>query len=79
MKGYSFVVVIEKEPEDPGYFAYSPSLRGCFSDGDTVEGTVLNMREALHLHLQSILAHGEPVPDNDHVVHIEQVTVEIAN
>jgi predicted RNase H-like HicB family nuclease len=25
---YSFAIVIENEPEDPGYFAYSPTLPG---------------------------------------------------
>jgi hypothetical protein len=31
MKFYSFQIVIEKEPEDEGYYAYSPTLPGCFS------------------------------------------------
>lgn len=34
---YSFQIVIEKEPEDEGYFAYSPTVPGCFSNGRTIE------------------------------------------
>ena len=30
MRFYSFQIIIEKEPEDEGYFAYSPTVAGCF-------------------------------------------------
>jgi predicted RNase H-like HicB family nuclease len=57
-----FEVVIEKEPEDEGYFTYSPVLPGCFSNGKTIEEARRNMREAIEEHLASLLAHGQPVP-----------------
>jgi predicted RNase H-like HicB family nuclease len=44
MRFYSFQIVIEKEPEDPGYFAYSP----------TIEEAKSNIREAIEQHLESI-------------------------
>ncbi len=37
MRFYSFQVIIVKEPEDEGYFAYSPTVAGCFSNGKTIE------------------------------------------
>ena len=52
MKYYSFAIVIEKEPEDPGYFAYSPTLPGCFSNGLTVEETRANLRSAITGHVE---------------------------
>ena len=52
MRYYSFQIVIEKEPEDEGYLAYSPTLRGCFSNGRTVEEAKRNIREAIELHLR---------------------------
>lgn len=51
MKFYDFEIIIEKEPEDAGYFAYSPSLPGCFSNGLTIEETRRNIREAIQLHI----------------------------
>lgn len=51
MRYYSVAIVIEKEPEDPGYFAYSPSLPGVFSNGLTIEETRKNMREAVQEHV----------------------------
>jgi predicted RNase H-like HicB family nuclease len=57
MKFYSFQIVIEKEPEDEGYYAYSPTLPGCFSNGRTVEEARRNIREAIDQHLAALLAH----------------------
>jgi antitoxin HicB len=68
MRFYDFEIVIEKEPEDEGYSAYSPSLPGCFSNGRTIEEAKRGMREAIQQHLASLLAHGEPVPQNERLI-----------
>ena len=75
MKFYSFEIVIEKEPEDEGYFAYSPSLPGCFSNGKTIEEAKRNIREAVKQHVESLLAHGQPIPQRETLVHVEELTV----
>jgi predicted RNase H-like HicB family nuclease len=55
MRFFTFAIVIEKEPEDEGYLAYSPSLPGCFSNGRTVEETKRNLREAIIQHVAALL------------------------
>ena len=75
MKFYSFEIVIEKEPEDEGYLAYSPSLPGCFSNGKTIEETKRNIREAIQTHLASLLSHRQPIPQRENMVHVEELTV----
>jgi predicted RNase H-like HicB family nuclease len=75
MRFYNFEIVIEKEPEDEGYSAYSPSLPGCFSNGRTIEEARRNMREAIQQHVASLLAHGEPVPQNERLVHVEELSI----
>ena len=77
MKFYSFQIVIEKEPEDEGYFAHSPTLPGCFSNGRTIEEAKRNIREAVELHIQSLTAHNQPIPQNATVVHVEELSVGI--
>ena len=62
MRFYSFQIVIEKEPEDEGYFAYSPTIPGCFSDGKTIGDAHRNMHQALDQHVASLLVHGLPIP-----------------
>jgi predicted RNase H-like HicB family nuclease len=64
---YKFAVVIEKEPEDEGYSAYSPSLPGCCSNGGTIAEARRNMREALEQHVAALLARGDPVPQEGRV------------
>jgi predicted RNase H-like HicB family nuclease len=61
MRFYSFEIVIEKEPEDEGYYAYSPTLPGCFGNGRTIEEAQRSIREAVQQHIETLLAHGEPV------------------
>ena len=74
---YSFAIVIEKEEDDEGYLAYSPTLPGCFSNGKTIEEARTNVREAIQQHVSSLLAHGQPVPQNARLVHVEELTVGI--
>jgi len=54
-----FEVVIEKESEDEGFYAYSPTLPGCFSNGRTIEETKQSFRAAVLQHIESLLACGE--------------------
>ena len=75
MKFYSFQIVIEKEPEDEGYYAYSPTLPGCLSNGRTIDEAKQNIREAIQQHLASMLAHSQQIPQAEKVVHIEELTV----
>ncbi|KPL08647.1 hypothetical protein AMJ85_08305 [candidate division BRC1 bacterium SM23_51] len=75
MRFYSFQIVIEKEPEDEGYLAYSPTVPGCFSNGKTIEEAKRNIRVAIEQHLESLLAHSQPVPQNERLVHVEELTL----
>jgi predicted RNase H-like HicB family nuclease len=75
MKYYTFEIVVEKEPEDEGYLAYSPTLPGCTSNGLTIEAAKRNIREAIQLHLESLRAHGQEIPQQEHLVHVEELSV----
>lgn len=75
MRFYSFEVVIEKEAEDAGYFASSPNLPGCVSNGPTIEEAKRRMREAVTQHVAALLAHGETIPQNKRLVHVEELTI----
>jgi len=77
MKFYSFQIVIEKEPEDEGYLAYSPTLPGCFSNGKTIEEAKRNIRSAIEQHVVSLQAHVRPIPQTETLVHVEELSVGI--
>ena len=67
MKVYDFKVILEPEP-DGGYVVSCPSLRGCYSQGETVEKSLANIKEAIELVLEDMKAHGEPIPDPSQVL-----------
>jgi predicted RNase H-like HicB family nuclease len=45
-------IVIEKD--ESGYYAYSPELEGCQSQGDSFEEVLANMKEAIELYLETL-------------------------
>jgi predicted RNase H-like HicB family nuclease len=78
MKFFSFEIVIEKEEDDEGYFAYSPSLSGCFSNGKTIEETKRNIREAIQQHILILQEHSLPIPQKERIVHVEELSIGVA-
>ena len=42
------------EHDQNGFFAYVPSLKGCVSQGDSLEGVLENIKEASELYLEDI-------------------------
>jgi len=49
---YKVSVVIEKDED--GYYAYAPELKGCQTQGDTLDEAMANVREAVELYLESL-------------------------
>jgi len=47
-------VVIEKDGH--GFYAWCPELRGCQSEGNTIEEAIANIREAIELYLETLPA-----------------------
>ena len=56
-----FRVVIEQD-EDGVFVASVPSLPGCHSQGQTRAEAVANIREAMAVYVESLRAHGDPIP-----------------
>lgn len=59
-KTYRFSIVIEKDEE--GYFAFCPELQGCYTQGDTYEEVLENIKDAIRLHVNDRLDNGGEVP-----------------
>jgi predicted RNase H-like HicB family nuclease len=54
--------VLFEAQTDGDYHAMCPALPGCHSEGNTLEETTENIREAMELYLESMIAHGETPP-----------------
>jgi predicted RNase H-like HicB family nuclease len=62
VKVYDFKVILEPD-ETGGYVVTCHSLAGCYSQGDTVEEALANIREAIELCLEDMREQGEQIPD----------------
>ena len=49
-----FQVVIEENLEDGGYIVYCPALKGCWSQGDTIDEALENIKEAIVGYLKTL-------------------------
>lgn len=49
---YRVSVVIEKD--ENGYYAYAPELKGCQTQGDTLDEVMTNIKEAVELYLETL-------------------------
>ena len=63
MTEYHFAVVVEKD--EHGYFAYCPELQGCYTQGETFEEVMENIKDAIKLHVEDRLANNETIPTSE--------------
>jgi predicted RNase H-like HicB family nuclease len=61
-RDFSYSVFYEQAAEG-GYVAFVPALPGCHTQGGTLEETGRNVKEAIALYLESLVAHGELIPE----------------
>jgi len=73
MKHVTLPIVIQADAD--GYFVSCPVLQGCYSQGDTYEEAVENIRDAIRLHIEDRTADGEEIPEH---FSISLSTVEVA-
>jgi predicted RNase H-like HicB family nuclease len=48
--------------DEEGYFASCPSLQGCYTQGDSYEEILENIKDVILLHIQDRIANGEELP-----------------
>lgn len=54
--------VLVEQDENGVFVAEVPSLPGCITQGSTRDEALTNSREAIAAYLESLEAHGDPVP-----------------
>jgi predicted RNase H-like HicB family nuclease len=63
MANYDFKVVLDPDAETGGYVVKCPSLPGCYSQGETLDEALANIKEAIELCLEDMKVHNERIPD----------------
>jgi predicted RNase H-like HicB family nuclease len=64
-------VIIERD-ENGVFVAECPVLKGCYTQGETLEEAMENIREVIQMHIELMMERGEPLPS---VVACEEVEV----
>lgn len=61
----TYIVVFEPDLEEGGYLVTCPALPGLVTQGDTLEEARVMAADAMQGYLESLRAHGEPLPPSD--------------
>ena len=62
MEVYDFKILLEPD-EEGGYVVSCPALPGCYTEGDTIDEALENIKEAILLCLEDLQDNGLPIPD----------------
>lgn len=63
--------------EEGGYVVWCPTLKGCVSQGETVQEALDMIKDAIQGYIESLRKHGDPVPPgiDEEVAKVEIVSV----
>ncbi len=76
----SYTIVLTPDHDAGGYIVTCPALPGVVTQGETVDEARAMAREAIEGYLETLAAHGEPIPpgDDDERLIIESIRVKFA-
>ena len=57
-----FTIDILIEPDEEGFHAFCPALKGLHVGGRTEKEAIQNATDAAILYLESLIKHGDPIP-----------------
>ena len=69
-----YSVIVHRTEED-GFWVEVPALAGCYSQGETLDEVLENVREAIQLYLDMLREEGSDVPRDEEVVYRVAVSV----
>jgi predicted RNase H-like HicB family nuclease len=65
MNNYRFSVIVEKDEDS--YFASCNELQGCYTQGETYEELMKNIKDAISLHVEDRIEAGEEIPQSQYI------------
>ena len=71
MPSFHVSVIVEKDKD--GYFAFCADLKGCYTQAESYEEVIENIKDAIRLHIEDRLADGEQLelPDTVSLTSLE--------
>ena len=74
MQVLNYTVVLQPDPSG-GFVVFCPSFQGCYSQGNTMDAALSNIKEAIELCIEELEEEGQNLPDPAHVK-IQTVAIE---
>jgi predicted RNase H-like HicB family nuclease len=71
-----YTIILHPDEEEGGYTVTVPALPGCITQGDTLEEAIAMAKDAIRLHIETLIAEGEPIPEEHE--HPQAIVVNIA-
>ncbi len=63
LKKFTLILFFYEAVLEGGYIALVPALPGCHTQGETLEETEKNIKEAIELYLESLIIHQEKIKE----------------
>ena len=76
MHSYEYTIILHPDEEQGGYTITVPSLPGCITEGDSIEQAISMAKDAIQLYIESLIADGEPIPEEHE--HPQAIVVNVA-
>jgi len=76
MSEHRYTILLHPDEEQGGYTVTVPALPGCITEGDTIEEAISMAKEAIQLYIESLIADGEPVPEEHE--HTQTIVINVA-
>jgi len=76
MSEYQYTIILDPDPEEGGYTVTVPALPGCVTQGETIEEAIAMAKDAIRLYIETLIADGEPVPQERE--HPQALVVKVA-
>lgn len=61
-------IVLIHQAEEGGFWAEIPALPGCYSQGETIEETMRNIKEAIEAHIVALKEDKQEIPTEEEFV-----------
>lgn len=61
-------IVLIHPAEEGGFWAEIPALPGCYSQGETIEETMRNIKEAIEAHIATLKEDKQEIPTEEELV-----------
>ena len=67
--------VVVHQADEGGFWVEVPALPGCYSQGESVQGALENVMEAISLYLETLRDEGRKAPHDADVVYQVKVAI----